>query len=426
MHSYDPTHRPAQRRQEGAGAVDGELRHGAAAPAQFAPSTLGDTLHQGAAVRSQYALQQMLNQRPAVVAQTRLAQTLSAGRPLQREAAPDEDELLLAGDEIMQAEPAPLQRAATSDEDEILQGKPASRALPAGRDGATPAQVQSGGFGGRTIQRQPYVRDAGGQRVDIGAAHWTPATLQALLDSLPYQMADRYGRRIRREIARRMGPAPAPAPVPAAPLAAAGNAILSAQNAARFGLSGLVSAESERQPIVANSARDKNAAASAGVRAASSVVSGAVSVATGGITGYVQAGGAAAIRLAKAAQIQSLLSEAEEAARASHTQAAAEIAAPAGLADALRTVIRCLSAEAGGEAAGGVIPFAGTVVSALVADALREATATIWALTDTSDLARRAAAILGIEQGSSSTKYGSAAAGGGGGGGSGNAAASSS
>jgi hypothetical protein len=182
------------------------------------------------------------------------------------------------------------------------------------------------------------------------------------------------------------------------------------------------SSSSERQSIIADSERDTAVAESAGKSAASKVVSVPVNVATGGISGYVQAGGGAAVRAARAEQIGILPAEAEEAAGASHSQSEAAAGAPAGLIGALRSVRNCLLAEAGGEAAAGVIPFAGTVVSALVDDSLRQATATIWALMDNNDRARRAAAILGINEDSSAGKYGSSGKDGGMGGGGGGGA----
>lgn len=298
-------------------------------------------------------------------------------------------------------------------------GGAAQRKLGAGRI------IQNKTVQAKTIQQRPYARDANGQRVDLGAAHWTPATLQALLDSLPYQMADRYQRRINGEIARRGGApagaalvAAAPAPV-AAPIAAAGNAVISSANAMRHGIAGLLSSGSERQPIIADTERDEAAAKSAGQSAVTTLVGGAVSVATGGISSYVRAGGAAGAQAVRAAQIDGLLTEAENAARDSHSSVESAAAAPAGLADALRTVRNCLLAQAGGEAAAGVIPFAGTVVNAAVGDDLRAASDVIWANAGNNDLARRAAEILGINQGSSSSKYGSNDTGGGGGGGAG-------
>jgi hypothetical protein len=279
--------------------------------------------------------------------------------------------------------------------------------------------VQNKTVQAKTVQQQPYARDANGQRVDLGAAHWTPVTLQALLDSLPYQMADRYANRINGEIARRGG-APAGAALVAAapaPLAAAGNAVISSQNAMRHGIGGLLSSGSERQPIVANTERDEAAGKSAGQSAVTTLVGGAVSVATGGISSYVRAGGAAGARAARAAQNDGLLTEAEDAAVSSHSSSESAAAAPAGLADALRTVRNCLLAQAGGEAAAGVIPFAGTVVNAAVGDDLRAASDVIWANAGNNDVARRAAEILGLNQGSSAGKYGSNDTGGGGGGG---------
>lgn len=429
MRSYLPMQRPAQRQTEPS--ADGR-----------ATSALGDALNGGATVQSQFALQRMLNERPSVVAQAKLAEALS-GRPLQREAV-DEDDLLqsksnvqrqtesdeddilqgkfavaqrqgdLDDEDIAQAKSAPIQREAMMDDDDLLQGKfedSAAQAEPVQRreanrtgmpdqlktgveqlsgiamddvrvhyNSSQPAQLEAlayaqgtdihvgpgqeqhlpheawhvaqqkqgrvqptlqtkgvsinndaglereadhmgakaanGNFspsagGGaaqrklgrgkivqsktvqaKTIQQQPFARDANGQRVDLGAAHWTPATLRALLNSLSYQAADRYEGRINAEIARRGGApagaalvAAAPPPAPA-PMAAAGNAIISSENAMRHGIGGLLSSGSERQPIVANTERDEAAGKSAGQSAVATLVGGAVSVATGGVSSW--------------------------------------------------------------------------------------------------------------------------------------------
>ncbi len=181
-------------------------------------------------------------------------------------------------------------------------------------------------------------------------------------------------------------------------------------------LAGLLSSGSERQPIVANAERDEAAGKSAGQSAVSALVGGAVSVATGGVSSYARAGAAAGERVVRAGQIDALLREAEAAVPDAHSAAETDAAAPAGLAGALRTIRNCLLVQAGGAAAAGVIPFAGTFVNAAVSDELRAASNVIWAHAENNDVARRAAQILELNQASAASKYGSNATGRGGGG----------
>jgi hypothetical protein len=262
------------------------------------PTALSDGLQQRAAVQSQFALQRMLNQNPSVMAQAKLAETLS-GSPVQRQ------DDLFEDDDVAQTKSSALQRqdmpdeADMPDEDELLQGKfqTVQRRTATGSDPSAepiqrrenntglpdtlkagieqlsgialddvqvhynsprPAQLEALAYAqgtdihvapgqgqhlpheawqqkqgrvsptlqtkGVAINDDPGLEseadqmgaraasgqfqpdaapDATGQRVDLGAAHWTPVTLQALLDPLPYQMAARYEGRINAEIARR-------------------------------------------------------------------------------------------------------------------------------------------------------------------------------------------------------------------------------
>jgi hypothetical protein len=146
-------------------------------PAVTAQMQLRQAMNEGAAVRSQVQLQHMLNQRPSVVAQAKLAQTLSNTPPIQREAMPEEDELLQAkfqsvqrqeadvdalrdldDEETLQGQFTPGEREVTPDEDELLQTKlePAQRETMTDEDELLQAKS-------KPVQRQGINADALGE-----------------------------------------------------------------------------------------------------------------------------------------------------------------------------------------------------------------------------------------------------------------------
>ena len=259
---------------------------------------------------------------------------------------------------------------------------------------------------GMTVQRAPIIQNPAGQNIDIGAAEWTPERLEKLLEDMPYQWADSTGtgRKIRREIKRKVALQPPPQSAVSDVKLAAGNAMISKQNAARHALGGGFSAAaSETKPLKEDPEKAKKLAESTGKGVLKSAASAVVNFFTGNVSGMVEAGGEAAVGLAKAQQIQSLLDDAKAEAKEAKSQEERDAVAPAQLIAALNIVVKCLRTKAGGAAAGAAIPFAGTIVSALVAGDLNKAMQTIWAADV--PIARRAAAILDIEEGTQIGSY---------------------